>query len=168
MCVSGIALAGLAISGIGLGANIIGGVMQTNAAKKAEAAREKQMNLDAARQRREVARQAIIARSVALSNATNQGASQGSGLPGGYGQITGEAGRQTVGINQNQEIGSDIFAANRAYYTASGITGFGSGLTSIGGAIMNNAGTINRLGTYYFGSKQQAGVNAFNSGSPIY
>ncbi len=168
MCVSGIALAGLAISAAGVGTSIIGGIMQTGAQKRAEDAREKQMNLDAARQRREVARNAIIARSVALSNATNQGASQGSGLPGGYGQISGEAGRQTVAIDQNQAIGSDLFAANRAYYSASGITGFGSGLSSLGGAIMNNAGTINRLGTYAFGSKQAAGANAFNSGNPIY
>jgi len=38
------------------------------------------------------------ARSLALSTATNQGAQFGTGLQGGYGQISGESGTNMLGI----------------------------------------------------------------------
>lgn len=122
---------GAAVGLVGLAVSMMGQAKQISAQKKAEKLRERQMNLQAMRERRETIRKASYARATALSNATSQGAEKSSGLGGGYGQISGEAGRNIVAINQNQEIGKGIFKANRDYYSGSLIQGFGS---AIGGA----------------------------------
>lgn len=140
------AAAGLIIGAVGLGLQVYGQVQQGKAMKEAEANRKKQMNLDALRQRRDIARNATMARSQALAAATNQGAAGGSGLQGGYGQIAGRTGGQTVAVNQNQQIGNNIFNANMKAYNASVFTDIGSGLYSLGGSMMSNAGTFGRVG----------------------
>ena len=125
-------------------ASIAGGYLQykgqkeqTAALQKAERLRERQMNLQAQRERRDAIRQAMAARATALATATSQGASApgSSALGGAYGQITGEANRQVLAINQNQEIGAGIFKANRQYSQASLTTGFGSMVAGVGGAV---------------------------------
>jgi hypothetical protein len=125
-------------------ASIAGGYLQykgqqqqTAALQKAERLRERQMNLQAQRERRDAIRQAMAARATALATATSQGASAAgsSALGGAYGQITGEANRQILAINQNQEIGAGIFKANRQYSQASLTTGFGSMVAGVGGAV---------------------------------
>jgi hypothetical protein len=126
--------------------------------QEAEAERKKQMNLEAMRRRREIIRQALAARSMALATATNQGASGGSALGGAYGQISGREGTSILGVNQNQEIGNNLFGINQsilgAYRGASqagASAAMGSGLASLGGALLKNEGSINRIGTYAFG-----------------
>lgn len=140
------AVAGLVIGAIGIGLQVYGQAQQTKAMKAAEAEREKQMNLDAMRQRREIAKNAAMAHATALATATNQGAQFGSALPGAYGQIAGQAGNQFVGVQQNQQIGQNIFKDNMNYYNASVFTDIGSGLQSLGGTMVNNAGTFSRVG----------------------
>jgi hypothetical protein len=110
---------------------------QTAALQKAERLRERQMNLQAQRERRDAIRQAMAARATALATATTQGASSAgsSALGGAYGQIQGEANRQTLAINQNQQIGKGIFAANRAYSQGTLMSGFGSMVANTGAAI---------------------------------
>lgn len=145
---------GIALSIAGTGATLYGQAQQTAAMSKAEKLRERQMNLESQRQRREAIRQGIIGRSKALWAASTQGAngSGSSALGGATGTIGGEVGGKVLGINQNQEIGSGIFEANRDYYAASGITGLGAGLSSLGGTLISNAGTISKIGTNVFGS----------------
>ncbi len=109
------------------------------------------MNLEAMRQRRQVIRNALRARSVASVNATAQGAGSGSGLQGGFGQIGQGAGENMVGINQGTEIGAGIFSANRDSYSAQSLVAFGGGLSSFGGALIDNAPTLGRIGTYATG-----------------
>lgn len=140
------AVAGLILSAVGTGLSIYGQIQQANAMKDAEAQRQKQMNLDAARQRRQMIRESLWARAQAISTATNQNAAYGSGIPGAYGQISGRTGNQLVASSQNQEIGNNIFAANRRAYDASIISDFGSGLSSLGGMFMQDSGTISRVG----------------------
>ena len=134
----------MAAAAITLGSAVVGGVMQYQGQKKmiqaqqrAERLRERQMNLQAMRERREVVRNSILARATALATTTAQGASApgSSALGGAYGQIGGDAGRQTLAINQNQEIGKRIFAANRQYFAGSQTMGLGSAVTGIGSAI---------------------------------
>lgn len=137
---------GVVLQAIGIGVSVFGAVEQTAAADKAEKLREQQMNLDAQRQKRDIVRNSILANSQAVSTATNQGAASGSALPGAYGQISGRAGDQTLAVDQNQEIGRGIFAANRASYSGSLISDFGSGLTSLGNMFLQDAGTINKVG----------------------
>ena len=71
----------LAMGAIGLGLQAAGtmATMEGNrqaaaASKRAEDLRQKQMNLESMRQRRQVIRNAVRARSMALSGATAQGA----------------------------------------------------------------------------------------------
>lgn len=131
-----------AVSIIGGIFSFIGQQQQAKAMAKAEKAREQQMNLDAMRKKRAALRESLLARQVALNNATNQGAQAGSGLPGGYGQIQGIAGQNIVGINQDQQLGQQIFAANRQYASASTLVGFGSMLGDM-------SGSLGRLGQQY-------------------
>lgn len=70
------------------------------------------MELDARRQQLEVIRNQQRGRALALTNATAQGASKGSGLQGGYGQVSGQSGVNALGIQQNLEIGRNIFGLN--------------------------------------------------------
>lgn len=140
------AVGGLILGAVGMGLQLYGQSQQTKALQASTQAREQQMELDAMRQRREIARNAQMARSTALANATDQGAAYGSGLQGGYGQIAGQAGTEMQGVNQNTELGERQFAANASYYKASVFTDIGSGLYSLGGSLMNNAGVLQRVG----------------------
>lgn len=133
----------MAAAAISLGSAAVGGYLQykgqktmIQAQQKAERLRERQMNLQAMRERREVVRNAILARATALATTTAQGASAtgSSALMGAYGQISGDRGRQTVAINQNQEIGAGIFKANRQYFAGSKTAGLGSAVSGVGAA----------------------------------
>lgn len=80
--------------------------------QKVQDQKKQQMELDARRQQMQVLRNQQRNRYLALNNATSQGAQFGSGLQGGYGQISGQAGNDLLGINQNLEIGRNIFGIN--------------------------------------------------------
>lgn len=140
------AVAGLILQAVGLGVSVVGQINQTSAAKKAEAARQKQMNLEESRRRRDIIRNTIATQAAARNTAANQGALYGSAYPGGQGQIAGRGGDQLVASRQNQDLGNDVFAANKDYYNASVLTDFGAGLSSLGGMLVSNAGTIKRVG----------------------
>lgn len=140
------AVVGMITSVIGLGLNVFGQMQQTQAMKRNEKLRMKQMNLEAMRQRRDIIRNASVARATALNSAAAQGAQYGSGVPGGQGQIQGRAGNQLVAANQNQDIGAGIFKNNRQAYDASVVSSIGGGLQSLGGMFLSNAGTFDRVG----------------------
>lgn len=148
MAISALVGIGLALSAVGTVAQVIGQQKQTAALKKAEDSRQQQLTLDTARRTRETVRQGIKQRAEATFAAASQGAQAGSGLQGGYGQISGDVGRTNLANSQNQELGNSIFAANKDYYNASGITNFGVGLSSLGGTLMSNAGTFARVGGF--------------------
>lgn len=144
------------IGAIGLATSLAGTAMQfagqqsaAKAGKRAEEARQKQMNLDAMRRKREIIRNSIMARSTATQNAANQGALFGTGLEGGVAQVTGTAARDTNAVNQSQDIGNQIFEANKKAYDGNTMAAFGSGLSSLGGGLVSNLQTINRVGQYY-------------------
>ncbi len=156
--------AGLALSAVGTGTAIYG---QHQAAKaqgealqeqqKAETLRQQMANVDADRRRREVVRQSIAARSQALASANADGGTgQGSSLlPGAYGGISGQSTTNMNTINENQQAGDAMFGINRnmlgdyrAAASAGAVGAMGSSLTSLGGAILNNIGSISRIGTF--------------------
>lgn len=148
------------LAALGLVAGLAGTVVQmaganaqAQASKRAEKLRETQMNLESARQKRQIIRNALRARSMALVNATGQGASSGSGLQGGYGQISQGTNENLQGVNQGQTIGAGIFKANRDSFDASNMVSFGGGLTSLGGSIVDNASTIGNIAAYAFGNR---------------
>ena len=152
------------IMGVGLATSLAGSFMQASAqskmakeqsaaSKRAEDARQQQMQLDASRRRRQAVRDSMLARSQAMAVGTAQGASQGSSVAGAMAQATA-TGFQNQQTTQSAEIlGAEVFSANRAYAdaTAKGTSkmAWGGAISSLGGMLMNNAGTLNRLGTYY-------------------
>lgn len=134
---------------IGTGVSAFGQIQASQASEKAERLRKRQLNLTSARRRREAVREALVARSTATANATNQGAQFGSGLAGGQSQIQGAAGRSIQDTNQAQDIGVGIFSANAAIARGRGLESIGGGISSLGGAIGQNQGGFDRLGTYF-------------------
>lgn len=147
------------IAGVGLAVGAAGTAMgvkaqkdQLKAQEKAESARQKAANLDALRRKRAAVRDMQMQRSIALSNATAQGAEAGSGLQGAMAGISGQGTTNIVGINQQNELGNQVFSANRQATRASSFGATGEGLQSLGGSLVKNAGTIASVGTSIFGS----------------
>lgn len=140
-----IAAVGVAVSAAGTGFGIMGQMKAADASKKADALRERQMNLDAMRSKREAIRKNLIANANAQSIATNQGASESSALAGALGENTGVTGRNMQGIEQNRTIGAGIFAANRQIAAGESISSLGQGLGSLGGMFINNAQQFGRV-----------------------
>lgn len=70
------------------------------------------MELDARRNQLEVIRNQQRARSMGLAAATQSGSKDGSGLQGAYGQFSGQAGVNLLGIQQNLQTGRNIFDQN--------------------------------------------------------
>lgn len=143
-------LAGVGLQGVGM-------LQQMSAQKQAqktqevmEQSRQNAMNFEAQRQIRGQIRQGLAARSMALTNATGQGAAYGSGLQGGYGQISGSVGNNVTGVTNAQGLGNAMFGYNRQLAQASSQSAMGQGLSSLGGALINNQNEIGKLGTYIF------------------
>jgi hypothetical protein len=117
------------------------------AADKEEDARQKSANLDALRRQRAVVREMQQQRALALSNATTQGASAGSGLQGAFASIQGEGQTNIAGIQQQNDLGNQVFAANRQQRRAETRGSLGEGISTLGGSLVKNAGTISSIGT---------------------
>lgn len=156
----------------GVATKLVGGLIegagragQQAALIEAENIREKQMTLDFRRQRREIIRNYIRAQSASVFAASAQGAMLGSGLAGAKAQGRAQAGGQLLANKQNLALGKDLFDANRAYYEASGTTSLGQGIGAIGGAILGNAGTVTRLGTFFGGGGGSPTIDANNAGN---
>lgn len=158
-----IGLIGVAIGLVGAGLTYSAQMKMANAqeaaSKKAENAREQQMQLDSAHRKRQAVREAIVARSMSLSAGVNANAQDGSGVAASMGQATAMGGENQQVTNSTEILGSRVFAANREYFEATrkGQQGmaFGQALGSFGGALQSAAPSLQRLGTY-FGSPRTA------------
>jgi uncharacterized membrane protein len=157
----------IGIAAIGLGIAAAGTYVQYDAAQDQRAAsqaaldiqrqqerlRKRQMQFEAQRRQREITRNAIQQRAYALASTTAQGASRDSALQGAYGQISSRSATNSKGVAVNESIGNRMFGFNesllgtyRSAADASANAALGSGLTSLGGAVMTNAGAISRIG----------------------
>lgn len=103
---------------------------------------------------RQSIRASQVARATALSNATSQGASYGSSLQGGYGQILGKAGEIQAGLSGDYTAGQQIFdldntnADLQTKYNKLGgkiqlAQSQGDNLMKLGQTLMGNAPQIN-------------------------
>ena len=144
----------------GLGASAAGGVMsfegqqtQISAEKSIAAQNQQQQLLDAARQRRNIARQAIISRATALSNATSQGGGFGSssGVAGGMAGIESQAQAADLAVNQNSQIATNEYGSTLQELSGASEAATGSGISSFGSMLMNNAQTFGKVGSYVSG-----------------
>ena len=80
--------------------------------REIEATKRQAMEVDARRQQLEIIRSQQRGRALGLTTATAQGAGKGSGLQGGYGQVSGQAGVNLLGVQQNLQAGRNIFDSN--------------------------------------------------------
>lgn len=142
----GISAAGLtAATGlIGTGVSAIGQFQAMRSAKKAEALREQQMNIEAMRARRQTVRQAIVARAQSLNTSEAQGAGGSSGQLGGVYGVQSQAASNIQGINQSQQISQGIFQANRGIAAGQSLSGFGQSLQGFSSWFANNRETLSR------------------------
>lgn len=136
----------IAASVAGTLATVAGTVVSAQAQTKAERLRKRQADLEVMRRQREIIRQGQLARAQATATAVSQGAEGGSGLQGGLAGISGAVGRQALSLNQNKEIGDDMFKANAQNARGQSIANLGGGLSSFGQGILNNYGTFQRIG----------------------
>lgn len=74
-----------------------------------DALRQQAMEASGRRQMLQNVRNAQMARSMALSTATNQGAQFSSGLQGALSSISGQANTNTANISENLQIGRQMF-----------------------------------------------------------
>jgi len=104
-------LASMQSIGFSANANVLNN--QIAASEQAlEGQRRVAMELDARRRNLEIVRNQQRGRSMALAAATAQGARRGSGLQGGYAQISGQTGVNMLGVNQNLQIGESTSATS--------------------------------------------------------
>jgi hypothetical protein len=143
----------------GLGLNFLG-MSQANAAAKkqaqleqrAEEVRSRQVQLEAQRQRRQVIRQALAKQAQARVIATNEGAQSGSALQGVENAISNQASGAIQNTNAAVEnaktmfgINAEISRARIAQAEGNQTSQLGTGLSSLGGNLMQNSGTFNKL-----------------------
>ena len=116
--------------------------------KKAEQIKQTQMNLDASRQRRDIARRALVTQSNALASATADGAQDGSGFAGASAQITGQAGEATEAVNQNQLLGTALFNQNQQTTSDQSLAATGMGISGLASSLNQNKDMLGRVGSY--------------------
>lgn len=175
--------------GLGAVGSIIGGIggMMSSSAiseqqmkiagleKQAEEQRHKAMVLQARRQATEISRNQQRANAMALQAATSQGASQGSGLQGGYGQIAGQTATNMAGVNQNYQIGENMFGINNQISNAKmqiaqlgGEAAMWQGISSLGGSVMKIAGPLGNMMQGWGGSGASSMGNIYDYGMSNY
>jgi hypothetical protein len=153
------AVGGLAATAIGSGLQFEGASAAAKASQegiqaqqKAEALRMQAMELDASRKRREMVRMGIVAQGNAVATASNQGALFSSGLEGSKASITEQTAFNLQGVNQNLEIGRNLFGANQdllkaksAESSAQATTALGGGIAGLGKSLATNVSSIDRV-----------------------
>lgn len=173
---------GAAISAVGVGMSIFGGMEQSNIAHEKAAyssdvaqqelginqQKQNAMELAGRRQQLEIIRNGQRARALAENNATNQGAQFGSGLQGGLAQVTDDALTNLLGVNQSLEIGRNINTYNTKISQdkmrlaqLGGDEASAAGFSSLGGSIMKIGPTV---GNFFGGSGGSKGASGNNYG----
>jgi hypothetical protein len=79
---------------------------------QADQTRRTAMELNARRRMTENVRQSQMARSLALSVSSNQGAQFGSGAAAGMGQATAQGAYANLGVSENLQLGENMFNIN--------------------------------------------------------
>lgn len=179
---------GAGVQGIGLATSIFGGISQSQHASEAYGIqanisglenkvndqREIAMHLSARRQQMEVLRSNQRARAQGLNAAVSQGANFGTGYLGGQAQIKDQGAFNLAGINQNLEIGQNIFGLNRqisdqklALSNVQSSMSTDQGISSLGGSIMRSGDPLSRLLQGFGGgsgiSRETMGLNGLNA-----
>lgn len=171
---------------VGAGMSIFGGISGASNAKaqaavssdiagqeqNINAQKLQQMQLQAGRMNLQNFRNVQQARSQGLTAATSQGAQFGSGLQGGQAQATDQGLYNSLGINQNLQIGTTIAGYNdkisadkMQLASLGGDAATDQAWSSAGNSVMGAAGTIGKLGKSvsfngFFGGGSPSGYGA--------
>ena len=169
----------IGFAAVGLGASIFGGLEKMSGARqetaaqkgmieteqKENAVREQAMETIEKRKQMQILRNAQQARSTALAAATNQGGQFGSGLQGGYGEISGKTGGEMLASNQALGFGRQMFELNtimtgqkEQYADAQSKVNQGTGIASLGSSLMSSLGPLSNL------SRQAQGYSSGDGG----
>lgn len=133
------AVAGTAIS-------YVGQQKAASAQRKQERIRKRQADLEAARRRRQIIREAALNRAQTIAAVGAQGIGfGGSSLPGALSGQSNAAASNTLGVNQTQELGGQMFAANAQEAGGRGLQNIGGGISSLGGAAVSAFDTYRRF-----------------------
>lgn len=176
-----------AVSVVGLGMSLFGGVSAASDAKQAasiqsniaglegglEDQRHTAMELSAKRQSLEILRNNQRVRAQAQNTAVMQGAQFGSGLQGGEAQIQDQGLFNLAGVNQNLEIGEKMFGINQQITgqkqqlaQVQGQMATDQGIASLGGALTKSGPAIGNIASG-FGNFKLSGFGGFmGGGSP--
>lgn len=120
-------------SAIGAVLGLIGQSKEEAAARKAERARRREMQLESMRHRRDMIAAAQKARAEAVSAATAQGAGTSSGLAGGLAQVQQNLGRGVLANRQDTILANRVFDANIEASNARGLTMIGEAISGFSG-----------------------------------
>lgn len=142
---STIALIGLAASAIGTGVSAYGQMEQAKAQRKQERIRRRQMELEAARRKRQIIREAALQRAQSTAAGYAQGAGGSSALAGAVGGISQQAGSGVLATQQGLQLGQQMFAANMAESGAAMIGNIGQGIGSLGSLATGAMGDANTV-----------------------
>lgn len=119
--------------------------------------KRQQMILESSRKQMEIFRNQQRQRAMATAAAVNQGASLGSGLQGGLAGVTGMSLFNSLGINQNVELGKNIFAINDSISSkkmqladVEAEQSEAAGWASLGGSLMKSSDTFGKIGQNFF------------------
>lgn len=140
--------------------------------------KKQQMLLESSRKQMEIFRNMQRQRALATAAAVNQGASTGSGLQGGLAGVSGMSFFNALGINQNVELGQNIFSINNdisskkmqlADVETDAATA--QGWASLGGSLIKAGPTFGALGqnagSFFKGFGSGSG-SPFNSTGSLY
>lgn len=153
----GLGMSAFGAVGAASSAQQISGIQQKKFAdqEQQDVIRQNAMNINTRRNQMEVLRNNQRSRSLALNNATSQGAQFGSGLQGGYGGIQGQSGNNLLNMDQNYQLNTNMFAvqgdinkqdialsqAQSSQATSNAIGGFGKSVLGLMGPVGNLFGS---------------------------
>lgn len=154
----------LGVSGLAL--NLFGGIQKSKGAAAAnaaqqrevqlqlqqEAVRQKYMESDARRKSLEILRNQQRASALALNNATTQGAQFGSGLQGGLSQISGASNTNLQGVSNAVGFGQQMFGINSqisgtkiGQLQGQQMSSEGAGYQALGDTFIKSMGPVKQL-----------------------
>lgn len=123
---------------IGTAASVAGQIMQYSGARRAEAIRQRQMDLEAARARTQQVRQAVVSRAQVLNQGEAQGAAGSSGVLGGASQAVAQGASNIQAINQGQALGREMFSVQRRISSGQTLSSIGGGIQQLGSFFNRN------------------------------
>lgn len=179
----------IGLQAVGFGLQLFGGSQAASVAKQqaqvsmAIAADEKRLNeqkmmqqqLESRRMQLQTLRNAQRQRAQGVAAATNQGASQGSGLQGALAQNTAEGLFNLQGINQANAISQNIYGINDSISghkmqlaSLGGDMASAQGLASLGGSLIKIGPTIGAFGKDIFQGQSSKSSNPYNTTGSLY